>query len=281
MVAEAIVRDASELRCNCRMSVRRQGSDDALVVKARSWDCPSCGLDKRRALRLMVATEGSRWLLTLTYRQPAAYDRAGTPVVPPEHQGCDRHSHTYRYVDQAGRASWRWRTLASCAHCCGRRSIMLRHLVKRLRRLWGNGFRYLGVVEDQKNGAMHLHLALSGVPEALPRLVRTKVARDWQQLGGGYVNFRPPPPGSSPGAMGWYLGKYLAKRQDQRMARGYRRWTRAQSYAPDVRMRWVDPDAIAQVDDVAPAECKIVGWWHPLLPVVCRSRVWVTVNSQP
>jgi len=154
---------------------------------------------------------------------------------------------------------------------------MLRHLVKRLRRLWGQQFAYLAVVEDQKNGSMHLHLALSGVPEHITRVDRLRVASAWKDLGGGYINFRPPPVNASPAGMGWYLGKYLAKRQDQRMARGYRRWTRARAFATALRMRWVDPNGVVQVLNVAQrvAKIKLKGWRHPVLPGIYRTRVWI------
>lgn len=277
-MATEIIPVRAPLVCNCRMVLRRGVEVQVLTVKARSWDCPSCGLDKRRTLRDMINLEECRWLLTLTYRQPHAVGPRGEDLTPEEHANCDRTSHVYRYVD----GTTRWRTMASCRHCCRRRSWMLRTLVKRLRRLWGPQFNYLAVVEDQKNGSMHLHLALSGVPDQLTRYQRVSVARSWTELGGGYSNFRPPPPNASPAALGWYLGKYLAKKQDQRMARGYRRWTRAAGFAAAIRMRWVDP--LVQAVNVAPAatKIKIVGWRHPTLPVVSRTRVWIsTVGYSP
>ena len=273
MVAEAIVQERTPLWCNCRRVMRR--GDQVLTVKARLWDCPSCGYDKRRTLRDMVAAEGSRWLLTLTYTQPPAYDAQGRPLTPPEHAQCDRSQHVYEYTSPRGHTSWRWRVLPSCSHCCRRRSSMMKKLVKRLRRLWGAQVGYLHVIEPQKNGALHLHLAMSGIPVVLARQDRVRVAKAWQELGGGFSDFRPPPPGGSAGGMGWYLGKYLAKRQDHRMAAGFRRWSRSGRFAAALRMRWIDPNVPPAVAPRQGEEIKAVGWRHPFTSLTSLTRVWV------
>src|SRR4029453_10541761 len=77
---------------------------------------------------------------------------------------------------------------------------------------------------------------------------------------------------ASSGGLGWYLGKYLAKRQDQRMARGYRRWTRARAFASSILMRWRDPAVVPSTS--APQNVRLLGWRHPFLPVMVANRVW-------
>lgn len=251
--------------CNCRLVV--QVGEIVYVKRAQLWDCPSCGWDKRKKLAEMVGAEAASWLLTLTFRQPRAY-LGGVLVVPDEHARCAPSSHVYEYRP----GDWRWRTLGSCAHCCRRVSAMRARLRKVLRRLWPE-VQYLAVYEDQKNGALHVHLALSGVPARMSRSARKRISDAWARYGGGYSNLRPAVAGGG-GRLGWYLGKYLAKRQDQRMARGFRRWARSRYFAPRVRMREVvevQGDAVAR----SARRPRVVGWRHPVLPsVISRARWW-------
>lgn len=282
MVAEAIVREESRLRCNCTLAVSYGGQE--YRVKARKWDCPSCGRDKRLRLASFAESEQSRVMLTLTLLQPV-YEKGLSPAY---FQLCAQRSHVY--LHSSGRLLWR--TLASCEHCCRRVSGMLVRLRKVLRRRWGNEFGYLTVREDMKSGELHLHLALRGVPDRLSRADRKATADAWARYGGGYINFRlSKVVQGSGGRIGWYLGKYMAKRQDEKMARGFRRWSRTANFAPDLRMGWQPPEPDAQVliadrasvpSDRAsvPSERQFIGWQHPLLPVVCARRVWVEHGAQ-
>jgi hypothetical protein len=171
-------------------------------------------------------------------------------------------------------------------------SLWRRLFVLRVRRIFP-AFHYLDVIEDHKNGSYHLHFAVTGVPRDVdPKLTGHVIGRHWYALGGGRVDMAAPPGRDHAGAMGWYLGKYLAKRQEQRMARGHRRWGRSGGFAPEVVMAWSqkwrkrfgdERSAAAQAQARAEAEsnpradsvCGVVGWWHPLLPSVARVRVWM------
>jgi hypothetical protein len=302
VVAEAIVREAAALRCNCRAVVARSGvyrapggpGEGDFTVRGGQWDCPSCGLDKRHALAEMVSTAGAAWLLTLTMRQPRAFDVAGAEVTPEDHERCSRRTHVYEYRDRHGKTSWRWRTLATCEHCVKRISLWRKHFVQRVRRVWGE-FGYLDVIEDHKNGAYHLHFAVVGIPRDVERKrAGHLLGLHWYALGGGRVDLAAPPGREHAGALGWYLGKYLAKRQEQRMAKGHRRWGRSRNFAPEVLMAWSEKwrqrfqdqrSATARtVTLVEPKQSEprqIVGWWHPILPVVARRRVWVSSTDPP
>lgn len=295
MVAEAIVRESAYLVCNCSMlvGVRRSAGvvgaavmprRDDLRVRAGAWDCPSCGLDKRHALAEMVKAAGAWWLMTWTFEQPRAFDRDGVEVMPAEHALCRRSTHVYVHVDSRGRRSARWRTVSTCRPCMQRVSWMRHQMVKRIRRMFPE-FGYLDVIEDHKNGALHLHFAVVGVPLDIDQAaVQLELRRHWKDLGGGrQVDLKAPPGQQHAGALGWYLGKYLAKRQEQRMAQGHRRWGRSHGFASDVLMAWsqkwreryaVERGAVERGAVERPA-VEVLGWWHPILRKVGRSRVWL------
>ena len=106
---------------------------------------------------------------------------------------CDFDSHVYWNARHGG---WRWRVLPSCANCCRNVSRMLAAFRKRLRRgAAGRGperkgyrpawpdFQYLHVREEHKSGAMHLHVAVTGIPASVTRSSRAGLAlkRQWAE----------------------------------------------------------------------------------------------------
>jgi hypothetical protein len=85
------------------------------------------------------------------------------------------------------------------------------HDLERLRRALsrvGRKMAFVGVLECQKRGAIHPHLAVRGFQDV--RLLR----RCWYKIvgnGQGQVNVRGPRPGHSPIKLGRYLSKYISK----------------------------------------------------------------------
>lgn len=264
MVATA-ADNRAELLCTCRLVLEVDG--DERRVKARSWDCPSCGRDKRNTLATMVSAALAERLITFTLPQPHAVDEDGCPVTPDGFGDCDWATHVYRYRD----GSLRWRTLSTCSHCCARVSRMMRLQLKRARRQWPQA-QVLWAREDHKSGSVHVHSAWVGLP-AMGRRSRAgrRFKRWWSELGGGFVDLGAG--GDSPRdarRVGWYIGKYLAKRHDQKMAPGYRRWSRSYGFAPEVRMpRWVPEDG-----HVPAVTVRILGWEDPRTGEVCAERFW-------
>jgi hypothetical protein len=277
------------LFCNCRRVVSR--GEEYRVVKGRRWDCPSCGLDRKRTLAQMCDTAGVQRMVTLTFDQPrVVYVGAPSPgllpgrmgatisdgklapppehlevldvtAIPARHVRCDAATHIYWNLRHGG---FRWRLLPSCVYCCSYVSACLRKWAKRMRRLWPD-FQYLHVREVHKSGAMHLHVAVTGVPRVVTRRSAAggKVRDHWRQAGGGFVDVGRHGEHAGGGA-GWYVGKYLAKRQDDGgFARGYRRWSRSGEFAPLVRMvPKRDPDYDGGwADDGSPL--RLGGWVHP------------------
>jgi hypothetical protein len=257
------------------MSLYRPGSGELLRVKARSWDCESCGLDKRNKIALMCEWADDLRMLTPTLMQPAY--RRGEP--PPEtHALCDPTTHVYEHHHhKTGRSTGeRWRTLATCIHCCRRLSGMLVLFRKRLRRRWPS-VEYLWSREDHKSGSIHVHMAMSGLPRGLHAKSRDIrwIQAQWRAVGGGRLD-----PGFEQSTdkrrVGWYLGKYLAKRHVQPMAKGYRRWSRTAGFSPTVRMndyRQPPPDK--------PERIERVGWFHPTTAALMAFRVWLPVPEPP
>ena len=75
----------------------------------------------------------------------------------------------------------------------------------------GAAIQYVTVLEYQKRGAIHLHIAVKGFQDV--RLLR----RCWYRIvgnGQGQVNVRGPRPGSSPVKLARYLSKYIGKDLD-------------------------------------------------------------------
>jgi hypothetical protein len=75
----------------------------------------------------------------------------------------------------------------------------------------GTSLQYVTVLEYQKRGAIHLHIAVRGFQDV--RLLR----RCWYKVvghGQGQVNVRGPRPGSSPVKLARYLSKYISKDLD-------------------------------------------------------------------
>ncbi len=86
--------------------------------------------------------------------------------------------------------------------------------LERLRRMLakvGNPIPYVTVLECQKRGAIHPHIAVRGFQDV--RLLR----RCWYRIvgdGQGQVNVRGPRPGSSPVKLARYISKYISKDLD-------------------------------------------------------------------
>jgi hypothetical protein len=89
------------------------------------------------------------------------------------------------------------------------------HDLERLRRALaraGKKIAFVGVLECQKRGAIHPHLAVRGFQDV--RLLR----RCWYKIvgnGQGQVNVKGPRPGHSPIKLGRYLSKYISKDFDE------------------------------------------------------------------
>jgi hypothetical protein len=236
------------------------------VVKTRRWDCPSCGLDRKRVLVNMCLSARVTRIVTLTLKQPYACP-PGTLTrswsVPEGFDACDPVTHVYFHVASG---TWRWMRIGACEHCCRWVSKMLSRWRDRMRYRWP-GFQYLHVRESHKSGALHLHLAVTGVPASITRTSKAGLLLKgaWADLGGGFVDVGRH--GDHAGsAAGWYVGKYLAKRQEHGMAPGFRRWTRSAEFGPDVRMtpqpRAPDDDG-GWAEDVAGAPIVLRHWLTP------------------
>jgi hypothetical protein len=248
--------------CNCRRVIGRvsPGGDpyaEYRVVKARKWDCPSCGLDRKRKLVEMCGAARVTRIVTLTFPQPQLVILPSLDwLVPAGFERCNPADH---WSPHATDGTIRWLTVGSCEWCCRRVSRQLRLWRDRLRRRWP-GFQYLHVKEQHKSGALHLHLAVFGVPAYITRTSRAGlfVKGSWAEVGGGFVDVGRHGVDDTGAAAGWYVGKYLAKRQDHPMAKGFRRWTRSQLFAPEILMvpRWSPADDWA--DPAAPI--KLGGW---------------------
>lgn len=282
---EEVVQAAGARSCNCTISLVNDAGGETRV-RAGQWDCPSCGLDKRRSLAEMVRAEACRWLVTGTFRQPRAWSADGKPLTPQGFELCKRETHVYRHVARDGRESYRWRVMSDCDACCRRVAKWIELFIKRLRWRYGRQVEYLRVIEAHKNGAMHLHFAMSGLPDVLSRKDRSEIERAWREVGGGFVQCKlPPRRARQAGGMGWYLGKYLAKRQETRVARRRRRWVRSRAFAPEVLMAWSQKARAARAAEVGDglvlvadrvAGWQIAGWVHPLfLGIVAARRVWL------
>lgn len=252
------------LVCTCRLALDRNGQ--ALVVVAHLWDCPSHGLDKRRRIADMCAVARPTAMWTFTMPQPHAVDREGQAVTPAGFEDCDWYTHVYVYEPDG---TLRWRTLSNCPHCCRKVARMFDTLTKWVRRRYPRAQR-LWAREDQKNGALHLHSAWAGVPFVARRSrAARRIRAHWVSLGGGHqVDFGKTDSHKNHQAMGWYIGKYLAKSHDRPMARGYRRWSRSRGFAPEVVMPRYEPDP-----DRIPGEIVFRGWVDPFSREVRPTRV--------
>jgi hypothetical protein len=211
----------------------------------------------------MCGTAGVTRIITLTFKQPLAAVPGTVPagdwLQPEEFAGCNPSTHVYLYKRDM---TWRWRRLSACKSCCRWVSHKLKLFRLRMRYHWPE-FQYLQVKEDHKTGALHLHLAVLGVPASITRssAAGLKVKAAWAEVGGGWVDVGRHGRDSGDKA-GWYVGKYVAKRHDTTMSPGFRRWSRTAEFAPEVLMRprflpdpesWHDPGAPIILGD----------WLHP------------------
>ena len=90
------------------------------------------------------------------------------------------------------------------------RTRVLEHMERfhRMLKRAGTSLQYVTVLEYQKRGAIHFHIAVKGFQDV--RLLR----RCWYKVvgnGQGQVNVRGPRPGSSPVKLARYLSKYIGK----------------------------------------------------------------------
>lgn len=261
------------LACNCRMSLVGRTTGEIKTVKARAWDCPSCGLDKQRQIALMCSLARSPLrMLTGTFQQPL--DLGEAAPAPARHARCDRRTHVYVSTrDQVAR----WRLMSNCAHCCRYVSDVVAKFRKRLRRRFGDHVRFLWAREDHPtSGAIHLHMAFAGLPP-MGRHTRSGrwVKKQWSEVGGGFLDLGEIFTDTE--RAGWYIGKYLAKRHDQSMAKGYRRWSRTRNFSPDVLMK---PPAVwdgHEPPEVPPPPESFVldGWLHPVSGDLWARRFWL------
>jgi hypothetical protein len=226
------------------------------------------------------------------------FTRLRCALTPKRHRFCDWSTHAYWYIPRdrkSGEMGWRWRILSSCKHCCRWVSGRLKLWKQRIRRgpaiavrchgvrcghrrrkvgdrrecyerrPWP-AFEYLHAREVHKNGAMHLHVAVVGVPAAVTRFSGAGrfLKEQWREVGGGFVDVGRH--GDTAGSdAGWYVGKYLAKAHDEPFAKGFRRWSRTREFARGMRMRPApDPDYDG-------------GWSDPGAPIVLRG--WLTPDG--
>lgn len=245
------------------------------MVKSRRWDCPSCGLDRKRTLAQMCVSASASRIVTLTFEQPKVQLVGAAPgqlrgdlawefaSIPARHEHCDPATHIAWNERNGG---FRWRVIPDCKICCRWVSHRLELFTKRMRRRWPS-WTYLQVREVHKSGAVHLHLAVAGCPASMTRKSRAAgyVRAAWAEVGGGFVDVGRH--GDHAGSdAGWYVGKYLTKQTDIRFARGFRRWSRAGSFAPELTMvPRRDPE-------------KDGGWSDPFAPVVVGG--WVHQDGQ-
>jgi hypothetical protein len=245
------------------------------VVKQRAWSCPSCGLDRKRTLADMCDVAGVTRMVTLTFAQPIAGAMDWSSLtftaapIPRRHRFCDSDTHVYVHAD--GR--YLWRLLPSCQHCCRWVSHRLRLWSLRMRRQWP-GFQYLHAREVHKSGALHLHVAVTGIPAGVTRFSKSGrlLKRHWLEVGGGFADVGRHGDNGGRDA-GWYVGKYLAKQHDEAFAKGFRRWSRTGHFAPQIRM--VPPrDPAADGGWHDPAEPIVLGGWVHPDGVERRWRYW-------
>jgi len=228
-----------------------------------------------------VADRGDGMKLAELAHVPARHRCTGhRAVAAAACQSCDPATHIQWNLINGG---FRWQVLASCPHCCRYVSHSLGKFRQRVRRAGFAGFGYLQAREEHKSGAMHLHLAVIGLPDEWEQRtgsarMRTRLAaaratgrtvkrrrgdagaltgeaelltRHWHEAGGdpgqegaGMIDLgynAAERPDHRPGDSGFYLGKYLAKQHRGATARGFRRWSKCNNFAPAVRMGWVKP----------------------------------------
>jgi hypothetical protein len=300
------------LVCNCKRVVSRGDGPFAeyRVVRSRKWDCPSCGLDRKRTLAQMCSTASVARMLTLTIEQPRAHFHGAAPgelpdgvqlalvggqlvpigwgasglaSIPERHRpctgrkgdagclkrkrqkdggclGCDPSTHLAWNARNGG---VRWRVLPDCTHCARWVSKQVRRFVRKVRVEYPE-FDYLQVREVHKSGGVHVHMAVVGLSRVVTR--RSQAGKDlkrfWAEVGGGHLDVGKH--GEHPAeAAGWYIGKYLAKVQDDVFAKGFRRWSRAAKFAPEVRMSWTPPEDHDGGWDDPHAALRLGGWVHP------------------
>ena len=259
--------------CNCRIRLTTRDGE-AITVKSRRWDCPSCGLDKAERIRDLCVAQGAERMWVLTFTQPH-FREGETP--PPRHLRCDPATHVYRYTD----GSERWRMLESCPHCCQESGRAIANFRKAIRRRWA-GAEMLWVREVKpKSGAFDINVVITGVP---PMTRRTRaggrVKALWVDAGGGTMDLGDGFKGRrSAGGVGRYIGKYLTKFAARPMAKGYRRWSRTLGFAAGLRTNEPRPIRVdEETGEILTRSLGFVGWVDPetLEPLAYGVRWWAT-----
>jgi hypothetical protein len=210
-----------------------------------------------------------QWLVTLTFTQP---DASGP--IPDRHALCDPRTHIYQNAD----GSYRWRVMSRCEHCCRYVSEMQTKWRKRLRRRFGDHLQFIRAYEDHPtSGALHIHYGVVGLPLYFDRKKSPEalaIKQHWYDVDGGWVDLSPRHSRHGE-ALGHYLGKYIAKRHDNKIARAFRRWSRTAGFAPEISMRVLPPpDWVPTVWLEPHADIEHIGWQHPETRETVPDRVW-------
>ena len=222
------------LVCDCGVRVVDKLTGELLTVRGAKWSCPSCGLNKRRALADIVqaaaaASDGRYSMVTLTYAPTA---RAVRGVTPERHKWCRRSTHVRRFD-----SGWFWTVQADCASCLREDSARFSKWRKRFHRRWPAAV-FLVVREATQKGVLHLHVIVTGLPFVIrPKSRAERLVREhWAAVGGGFVRATLGK-GGNPERAGRYVAKYASKQLSSgRRARRFRMWRRSRGFGPEVRM---------------------------------------------
>lgn len=171
------------------------GTYQLFPARCKKWSCDPCGKKKARALAARIARARAYSFLTLTYR--------ADPAISPQ-LALDR-------LNDAWRKLWkRWKREYGAA-CKG----------------------YVKIVELQKNGTPHLHLALRA-----PFIPQARISAAWNELTGSpIVDIRVV---KTQSGISRYLSKYLTKARERVASR--RRWSQSKQFLPHEEKRQQEPD---------------------------------------
>lgn len=230
------------LVCTCSVDVVDRLTGDVIRVRGARWDCPSCGANKRAALTEMVesaaAVSGGRYsFLTMTYA-PVMDWVWGVSVPPVGHYFFDIERHVVWVIHRNGTGRWVWRVMADCGVCLRRDTASFIRWRKRIQRRWPTAV-FLVVREAHKDGALHLHVIVAGMPFVIrPRSRAERLAREhWVSVGGGRQLDASVGKRGSPRRAGRYVAKYASKALGvTKSARRFRLWRRSRGFGSEVRM---------------------------------------------
>lgn len=171
------------------------GTYQLFPARCKKWSCDPCGKKKARELANRIARARAYSFLTLTYR--------ADPDISPQ-LALDR-------LNDAWRKLWkRWKREYGAA-CKG----------------------YVKIVELQRNGTPHLHLALRA-----PFIPQAHISAAWAELTGSpIVDIRVV---KTKSGIARYLAKYLTKARERVASR--RRWSQSKQFLPQQEKRNPEPD---------------------------------------